>query len=193
MRAQDNTEGVARPIVVCLFLWLARTFRWKYDVNVSHAGLGGSRPVLEWVGWIGNVLSATRHLLLADRRPGISSWCAVSASCSSFDLLLERLEESLFLGGTARAALLRTLCAPKHAEQSLRGPLSAPGPKYVIPPSSFVSWPPRRASPVRPAATGWQCVSLFHGRTLRVWNRSATSRDWSRRMQLSTGDDDGQC
>src|ERR1700730_5144004 len=42
MRAQDNTEGVARPIVVGLFLWLARTFRWKYEVNVSHADLGGS-------------------------------------------------------------------------------------------------------------------------------------------------------
>jgi hypothetical protein len=42
MRAQDNTEGVARPIVVRLFLWLARTFRWKYEVNVSHADLGGS-------------------------------------------------------------------------------------------------------------------------------------------------------
>ena len=42
MRAQDNTEGVARPIVVRLFLCLARTFRWKYEVNVSHADLGGS-------------------------------------------------------------------------------------------------------------------------------------------------------
>ncbi len=42
MRAQDNTEGVARPIIVRLFLWLARTFRWKYKVNVSHADLGGS-------------------------------------------------------------------------------------------------------------------------------------------------------
>src|SRR6516225_10597092 len=41
MRAQDNTEGVARPIVVRLFLWLARTFQWKYEVNVSHADLGG--------------------------------------------------------------------------------------------------------------------------------------------------------
>ena len=40
MRAQDNTEGVARPIVVRLFLWLARTFQWKYEVNVSHADLG---------------------------------------------------------------------------------------------------------------------------------------------------------
>jgi len=42
MRAQDNTEGVARPIVVRLLLWLACTFRWKYEVNVSHADLGGS-------------------------------------------------------------------------------------------------------------------------------------------------------
>jgi hypothetical protein len=42
MRAQDNTEGVARLIVVRLFLWLAPTFRWKYEVNVSHADLGGS-------------------------------------------------------------------------------------------------------------------------------------------------------
>ena len=39
MRAQDNTEGVARPIVVRLFLWLACTFQWKYEVNVSHADL----------------------------------------------------------------------------------------------------------------------------------------------------------
>src|ERR1700693_4920691 len=45
------------------------------------------------------VMSGTRHLLLADRRPGISSGCAVSASSSSFHLLLERLEESLFFGG----------------------------------------------------------------------------------------------
>jgi hypothetical protein len=28
--------------VVRLFLWLARTFRWNYEVNVSHADLGGS-------------------------------------------------------------------------------------------------------------------------------------------------------
>ncbi len=42
MRAQDNTEGVARLIVVRLFLWLVPTFRWKYEVNVSHADLGGS-------------------------------------------------------------------------------------------------------------------------------------------------------
>jgi len=42
MRAKDNTEGVARPIVIRLFLRLARTFRWRYEVNVSHADLGGS-------------------------------------------------------------------------------------------------------------------------------------------------------
>ena len=42
MRAQDNTEGVARLIVVRLFLWLAPTFLWKYEVNVGHADLDGA-------------------------------------------------------------------------------------------------------------------------------------------------------
>jgi len=42
MRAQDNTDGVARPIVVRVFLWLAPTFLWRYEVIVSHADVGGS-------------------------------------------------------------------------------------------------------------------------------------------------------
>jgi hypothetical protein len=53
MRAQDNTGGVARLIVVRLFLWLAPTFQWKHDAcldrnliwSPEHNRIAGLMPV----------------------------------------------------------------------------------------------------------------------------------------------------
>jgi hypothetical protein len=41
-KASRGQSLFACSVVVRSFLWLARTFRWKYEVNVSHADLGGS-------------------------------------------------------------------------------------------------------------------------------------------------------
>src|ERR1700676_1282911 len=135
------------------------------------------QPYLRWVGEIVDGWWPYFHYFFFGSSPYDKFQVRRKRLIPVFPFAPRKIGRRFVLRETAGAGLLLPLsCAPNRSSELLRAPLSAPDPKYAIPPSSsFVSWPPRRACPVRPTSTGWQSVSPFHGRTLPVWNRGAPS------------------